>query len=64
MSKKIKKLGYGVGVHYNEFRDVFEVYKLGTYYPSDSNLNKDEQVVAINKKLNKAIKLYIRSTNF
>lgn len=57
MNKKVRKLGYGVGIHYNQYVDIFEVYKLGTYYPSDPNLSKNAQVVK-NKSLKKAIKKY------
>jgi hypothetical protein len=58
MNKKLKKLGYGVVIHYNEYTKLFEVYRLGTYYPGDPTINKDNQIVVKNKKLKKAIKEY------
>jgi hypothetical protein len=57
MNKKVKKLGYGVGIHYNQYVDIFEVYRLGTYYPSDPNFIEYPNVVK-NKSLKKAIKKY------
>ena len=36
--KKLKKLGYGVAIHFNEYRGIFEVYQIGTYNPSDPNI--------------------------
>jgi hypothetical protein len=58
MNKKLKKLGYGVGIHYNQYRKLFEVYRLGTYYPGDPTINKDNQIVVKDKKLKRAIKEY------
>ena len=57
---KIKKLGYGVGIHYNSFRDIFEVYRIGTYYPSDPTMNEEFQIVSKHKNLKKAIKNYVK----
>lgn len=58
--KKIKKLGYGVAIHYNEYQKIFEVYKLGTYYPSDPSINKDAQMLCRDVKLKKAVKKYMK----
>ena len=55
---KVKELGYGVSIHYNEYTSKFEVYKIGTYFPSDKNVNKDTQVVVSSKTLKKAIKKF------
>jgi hypothetical protein len=55
---KIKNLGYGVSIHYNSYRKIFEVYRIGTYYPSDPNFNKNFEIVAKNKNLKKAIKKF------
>jgi hypothetical protein len=57
MNKEVKKLGYGVGIHYNEYKDIFEVYELGTYHPGDSNFSKEAKIIR-NKSLKKAIKKY------
>ena len=56
--KKLKKLGYGVAIHFNEYRDIFEVYQIGTYNPSDPNKNKESQIVTKNKSLKKAVKRF------
>jgi hypothetical protein len=58
MKNRIKKLGYGVSIHYNCYRKLFEVYKIGTYYPSDPSINIERQIVVKDKKLKKAIKIY------
>lgn len=63
MIKKIKKLGYGVAIHYNEYQKIFEVYRIGTYYPSDPGNNISTQIVGKNKSLKKAIKKYKKISN-
>ena len=60
--KSIKKLGYGVAIHFNEYRKLFEVYKIGTYHPSDPNMNTNTQIVSRHKKLNKALKNFQKIT--
>jgi len=60
MKNKLKKLGYGVATHFNEFSKKFEVYKIGTYSPSDPSINMEYQVVAKDKSLKKAVKKYIK----
>lgn len=62
MKNRIKKLGYGVSIHYNCYRKLFEVYKIGTYYPSDPSINIERQIVVKDKKLKKAIKIYKKNT--
>jgi hypothetical protein len=56
MRKLIKKLGYGVAIHFNEYSKKFEVYKIGSYLPGNG-INPDSIFVA-NKSLKKAIKEY------
>ena len=56
MRKLIKKLGYGVAIHFNEYSNKFEVYKLGSYFPGNG-INPDSIFVA-NKSLKKAVKKY------
>ena len=56
--KKLKNLGYGVAIHFNEYRGIFEVYQIGTYNPSDPNINKESQIVTRNKSLKKAVKSF------
>jgi hypothetical protein len=56
--KKLKKLGYGVAIHFNEYTGIFEVYQIGTYNPSDPNINKESQIVTKNKSLKKAVKSF------
>lgn len=56
MTKKIKKLGYGVGIHFNEFSKLFEVYKLGSFYPGSPASNTSKLVR--NKSLKKAVKKF------
>lgn len=58
MKERIKKLGYGVAIHFNEYRKIFEVYKIGTYTPSDPSNNMGYQVVARNKSLKKLLKSF------
>jgi len=57
-NRKIKKLGYGVAIHYNEYQDIFEVYKIGTYHPGSPDMNKENQVVCRDKKLKRAIRKF------
>ena len=59
---KIKKLGYGVSIHFNEYQKLFEIYRIGTYHPSNPNLNKDTQVVAKHKSLKKAVEKFKKIT--
>ena len=59
---KLKKLGYGVAIHFNEYQKKFEVYRIGTYYPSDPSNNKVNQVVGRDKSLKKAVKLFKKSS--
>lgn len=61
MKKKIKRLGYGVAIHYNEYQEVFEVYKIGTYYPGSPDINRGSQMVCRDKKLKKAVKGYLKT---
>lgn len=56
MCKKIKKLGYGIVIHFNEYRKVFEVYKLGTYSPG-GNIGTNTKI-SVHKNLKKAVKRY------
>lgn len=58
MKERIKKLGYGVAIHFNEYRNIFEVYRIGTYTPSDPSNNIGYQIVAKDKSLKKAVKKY------
>lgn len=58
MENKIKKLGYGVSIHYNEYSKTFEVYKLGTYYPG--NKPDSSSKLSSNKKLSDAIDDYLK----
>lgn len=58
VEKKLKELGYGVAIHYNEYKNLFEVYKIGTYQPSSPEMNKEKQLVAKDKSLKKAMKKY------
>ena len=51
--KDLKKLGYGVAIHFNDYRKVFEVYQLGTYHPSSPLMNEDAH-----KSLKKAVKSF------
>ena len=54
--KLIQKLGYGVGIHFNEYNKKFEVYQLGTYYPG--NGISDNSKLIQDKSLKKALKKY------
>jgi hypothetical protein len=56
--KKLKKLGYGVSIHFNIYQKIFEIYKIGTYYPSSPKINEDYQIVTKHKSLKKAVKLF------
>jgi hypothetical protein len=58
LEKKLKKLGYGVAIHFNDYRKIFEVYKIGTYHPSSPQMNEDTQIVSKHKSLKKAVKLF------
>lgn len=60
--KDLKKLGYGVAVHFNEYRKIFEVYRIGTYYPGQPDNNKDNQVMSSGKKLKKTIKHFLKNS--
>ncbi len=53
---KLKKLGYGVSIHFNEYKKLFEVYQIGTYYPSSPQMNIGEQIVSRHRSLKKAVK--------
>jgi hypothetical protein len=59
MKKLLKKLGYGVATHYNEYTKKFEVYKLGTYHPG--NGTTDGSKLVQDKSLKKAIKKYLKN---
>lgn len=61
--KELKKLGYGVAIHFNNYQKIFEVYKLGTYYPSSPKMNEEYQVVSKHKSLKKAVKLFKKNKN-
>jgi hypothetical protein len=61
--KELKKLGYGVAIHFNDYQKIFEVYKLGTYYPSSPKMNEEYQVVSKHKSLKKAVKLFKKNKN-
>lgn len=56
LKKLIKKLGYGIAIHYNSYSKIYEVYKLGEYNPG-SGLIKG---VSQHKKLKRAIKKYLK----
>lgn len=56
--KEIKELGYGVAIHFNSFKQIFEVYQIGTYHPGSPSINKDTEIVGKHKKLKKAIRLF------
>jgi hypothetical protein len=56
MRKLIKKLGYGVAIHFNEYSNKFEVYKIGSYFPG--NGIKEDSIFVANKNLKKAVKEY------
>jgi len=56
MRKLIKKLGYGVAVHFNEYSNKFEVYKIGSYF--HGNGIKEDSIFVANKSLKKAVKEY------
>jgi hypothetical protein len=56
MRKLIKKLGYGVAIHFNEYSKKFEVYKIGSYFPG--NGIKEDSIFVANKRLKKAVKEY------
>jgi len=56
--KELKKLGYGVAIHFNSYQKIFEVYRLGTYYPSSPTINEGYQIVSKHKSLKKAVKLF------
>jgi hypothetical protein len=61
--KDLKKLGYGVAIHFNDYRKIFEVYQLGTYHPSSPLMNEDAQIVSKHKSLKKAVKLFNKNKN-
>jgi hypothetical protein len=63
VEKKLKKLGYGVAIHFNNYQKIFEVYKLGTYYPSSPKMNEEYQIVCKHKSLKKAVKLFNKLKN-
>lgn len=56
MKHKLKKLGYGVAIHFNEYSNKFEVYRIGSYYPG--NGVKADSMFTTNKSLKKATKEY------
>lgn len=55
--KLIKKLGYGVATHYNEYTKKYEIYKIGQYMPGSG---LDGQVCS-SKNIVKAYKKYLKS---
>ena len=59
MKKLLKKLGYGYAIHYNEYRDKFEVYKIGEYSPG-TEMN-GESKVTIHEDPKKAIKNHLKT---
>lgn len=59
VKKLIKKLGYNVAIHYNEYRGKFEVYQVGTFEPGSTPRNTAKLVSG--KKLKKAVKNYIKT---
>lgn len=58
MKKLLKELGYGHAIHYNEYKDVFEVYQLGEYHPG--NGIDENSKVSIHADPEIAIKNYIK----
>ena len=58
MKKLIRKLGYGIAIHFNEYTSNFEIYEIGSCSPK-STLKGDSRYVE-NKNLKKAIKSYIK----
>lgn len=58
MKNKIKKLGYGVAIHYNEYVNEFEVYRIGAYRPG--NGRQPNVPYVIDKNLKKAVKKYYK----
>lgn len=59
MKNKIKKLGYGVAIHYNEYSKTFELYQIGSYHPGNGKQEGTKHTVS--KSLKKAIKKYRKS---
>ncbi len=55
--KKLKKLGYGISIHYSELSETFSVFKTGEWSPSARTSNTNTRFVE-NKSLSKAIKKY------
>lgn len=53
--EELMGLGYGVAIHFNEYTKKFEVYKIGTYHPSDPSINKESQVVSRAETLKEAV---------
>lgn len=58
MKKLLKKLGYGIAIHYNEYSDLFEVYNIGEYSPGNGITEKSR--VSTDKDPETAIKNYIK----
>lgn len=56
MRKRIKKLGYGVAIHFNEYTNLFEVYRIGSYNPGNGEQEGTQHT--IDRSLRKAIKKY------
>jgi hypothetical protein len=56
LKKLIKKLGYGVAIHYNSYSKIYEVYKLGDYHPGSGVIKGVSQ----HKKVKRAIKKYLK----
>lgn len=58
-SKHLKKLGYGVAVHYNEYKKKFEIYQIGTYAPG-ATPTKNSKLILSNS-LKKGVKEYVKT---
>jgi hypothetical protein len=62
MKKKIKKLGYGVSIHYSEYNKRYTVYNISDYSPTSGQSIEDKRV-SVSKSLKKAIKKYKKKFN-
>ena len=56
--KLIKKIGYGYSISYNEYRNLFYVYKIGDW-SLGKEVNKNSKIT-FNSDLKKALKKYIK----
>jgi len=56
LKKLIKKLGYGIAIHYNSYSKIYEVYKIGEYHPGSGIIKGVSQ----HKKVKKAINKYLK----